>query len=655
MEGIEEGIEEAKPLVVDMKTANGQAPLQASHGNAVDIPGFGMVEPEDMEVEEPTEDVDMSDIAHQGQNIVEQLPDVEDISMETDGHEQGPSIIFDEQGPSHTVNEQPDGSTDVTMSEPQQLAPMPQELQALEAQKERDTLQQTFQTQPAQQDPQLPGACQAKKSGRSWLKRKSENDTQDEPAQKVAKSSARQLVKKPKPAWFSSPPTPGPSQRRIFRVKNDRPIGYGLIEKPQPLKNVCIDGTASWGTSLKTEASKKRLCDTHDVNERGFCTVDILDRAFARCFGEDKIGYIKSIVESIVRGEITTLPDEEQWEHKGSEAAEKVGISQFQQIEMNQFHHAITFEHRVPDLDDARIPKVFTTCVSANGDLRRAPVTTFSNFLRERRCRASGNGPWSAHDGVQLIMEFLVLRMPMSLVSTHEVLSFLEGRLGRYLDAEIHQHVLQTGIGAGHEPHKSLLAIRAGNPRDRLYSRSYATHLYKHLQQRVFLWALRAEPVKHKVVCTRTLRGWAKDVTAECRWYKDGRWHDLWRLVRRDEKGNVVLGGDGKPADAFADWTAGEPPRTGEQLRRWFVAWLDRFVTPKLGRLGGIMECPDAGLRNRWLRGCWEVMHQQMDVDITNWLRDFPGWGADERGAARARTGGSALDEIIRQASGRGR
>lgn len=638
-----EGIEEAEPAAENTEEAE----------PAVDNTEVG----DDMEVDDDVVDVDMDDAPAQAhpeplQDAVMHPPtDTDDTDMEApldDQDDTDMEAVPDEQTPLAVPIDQQGDSTDVDMSEAQQLSHVPPIVHAPAVQQVQVT-QQTASTQPLQPNPQTSVVLQPAVASSSSSKRKADDeDSEDTPVQKKKTKSApvKQLVWtfKPKPSWIVNAPVPGPNQRRIFRFDgNWNAVGFEFVDKPAAPSYVCVDGASTWGTTSRPGSGRKRTADSHDSHHRGFCTVEILQRAFDSCFVQ--IDFIKSIIEAIVRSEIKT-------EELLRKAGEKVGLNQFQRNEIAQFHHALSFEHMVPDLDDPARCKGFSTYVSAQGQLKAAPVTTFASFLAERRCRPSGNGPWSAHDGVQLAMEYLVLRMPMYLVSTHAILRFLEKRLRTYLDAEIRQDFLHTGIGAGHEPHKSLLAMqRTGDPSHTLYSRGYGSHLYRHLQQRLFLWMLRSEPVQHKVVDTRTLRGWAKDVVAECKWNKDGRWHDLWKLVRRDERGNVVMDGNGNPADVFADWNANDAPKTGEELRQWFFAWLHCFVYPKVGRLGVIMECQDERLRQRWLGGCWEVMHQQMDVEITSWLRDFPGWGPDARGAPQAQSKKSALDDIIAQAS----
>lgn len=460
----------------------------------------------------------------------------------------------------------------------------------------------------------------------SGQKRKMEDDDmQEEKSQKKPKAvieSKQQLVQK-KANWFACRPIPGPNKRVIFQLVADKIMGYELVERLQPSNEPLINVDMS-STTIKPGSGRKRLWNDQRNNQRGFCSPQILQRAFDR-FVQNELHTIWRDIRLVVEESATKA-----FPGTNRNASQGAQINSFQKAELDAFEKAFRFDQYVPDLGDAKRPKVFETYT---GTWRRTPVTTFASFLKERSVRPSGSGPWSAYDGVQIMVEYLVLRLPLFLVSTNAVVLLLESCLSKILDHELDLRYLETGIGCeGRAPHQSILA-KWKPPFLRQYSRGYATNLYYQVQNRLFMWMLRSVPAKMNLVSTITLHSWAQHVRALCRRLKSGQVQDVWRIM--DSNGRVL-----------AEWASNDAPKGPEELKAWFFAWLHHLVGPNLNRVSHNQE-----MKNCYLTG----LQQQLDLEISNWLLDFPGDGQNKAPATRAQTKQQALDDIIRLASGQGR
>lgn len=462
----------------------------------------------------------------------------------------------------------------------------------------------------------------------SGQKRKADdNDEPQEKSQKKPKAvmqSKQQRVPK-KRDWFHRRPTPGPNQRVIFQLVADTIAGYEIFEPSQPLHASPSDPSVDMSyTTIKPGSGGKRLWNDQRSNQRGFCSPRVLQRAFDR-FAQNELHTIWWDIRRVVQETAAKA-----FPGANRNVSQGALFNSFQKAELDAFVQAFRFEQHVPDLDDAKRPKVFPTYT---GTWRRTPVTTFANFLTERGVRPSGNGPWSAYDGVQIMVEYLVLRLPLFLVSTNAIVSLLESCLGRILDHELDLCYLETGVGCdGRAPHQSILA-KWKSPVLRRYSRRYATNLYYQVQSRLFTWMLRSVPAKTNLVSTTTLHSWAKHVMGSCRRVKDGQVQDVWRIM--DGNGRVV-----------ANWASNDVPKGPEELKAWFIAWLDHLVGPTLNGVS----------HNQEMKNCYLIgLQQQLDLEINNWLLDFPGDGQNKAPATKAQTKQQALDDIIKMASGQRR
>lgn len=421
-------------------------------------------------------------------------------------------------------------------------------------------------------------------------KRKASDASQEGPGPSVKKPKGRM----PKPVA-------GPDERLIFKLIGDRICGYELIRCPDG----AADPSGGEDAAGRTTAHKRKWEGPQDDDHglEGYCTAETLLRAF-RYF--ESVLHNGAIAGDIIQAIGEIIPDgpkRMEWE------AYKIG-----------------FNFSAPAKDwsvvSGPVPIQVRTYVG-RGQWVPSEVTTFERFLQHRGIRPSGRGPWSVTDAVQVIMEYLVHRIPF-LVTTCRILVLLEQRLTPFVGiaaattgGEVQQNDQHRQSGTSrHRPATAAVLPDPGRPERRLYSRSYAAPLYEHIRERLFWWAARLAPARTRGgggADLRRLRVWANEVAALCGRNKAGRTHDVW-----EARGGA---GDGP---VIARWAAADVAAP-DALRGWFGNWLDHVVGRKLCES---WLCPDEGT---W-RGYLEGLRHQMDAEITGWLQDFDGWGADRAG-----------------------
>lgn len=544
------------------------------------------------------------------------------------------------------------------MQQSQQVPQVPQAQQAQET-------KQTVTANPLEQPPQPPALLppSTPSSGPIPLlstpvpKRKAEDELPVGQPQKKAKAATDTGSGGQKTSGLPHRPVPGPNQRRIFRVAKGKVVGYDLISLPNPYAAACPPSPADASSPSTAEhdvtdpapvkpacgtLGRKRLNDIQGLNKRGYCTVETLLRAWDVFEGRRQ--HLRSEINAVVsdvgiqlradeaarRGQVAGRADIADDPKCAADLDRQLGA--WQRVEADAYARALHFAQPVPDMLDEARPRVFETFV--RGKWVQTPVTTFRAFLAQRvASRPALAQAWSAHDAVQVAMEYLVLRFPLFMVSTNAVLDLLQARFAALLDRQLDLDTPQDKP-AEKSARTTVHSVLSQWPHARncLYSRRYATELYASARRRLFLWMMRGAG---DTTPRRAVHGWAAAALAACKRDKCGQAQDVWRIVSRDD-GRLVV-----------DWRANEAPRSPAELRAWFAGWLEGLVAPIVrGLCSG-----DQGQRLVAER-VMTVLRQQLDAEITSWLLDFPGWGADEKGSST--TAGSsrmAMDDIIRQAS----
>lgn len=247
-------------------------------------------------------------------------------------------------------------------------------------------------------------------------------------------------------------------------------------------------------------------------------------------------------------------------------------------------------------------------------------VTTFSDFLVARALRPSGRGPLSLADGAQIIREYLIYRLP-TVASTHAVLSHLE----RCSSTMLEQIVGRSSPPASTQERKLAVLMKQQDLQE--FNRAFATPLYRQIQERLFAWMTSFSPARMGKVHVGALQWWANGIRERCRRTKLGQVQDVWRFS--DASGEVVL-----------NWVPKDPPKSTEELRMWFLAWLDHIVAPTLKTIAA-----QEGLQAQYLVG----LRQQVDDEIDKWTQDF---AQDARaGPQAAGVAPDAVQSIIAECS----
>lgn len=370
-------------------------------------------------------------------------------------------------------------------------------------------------------------------------------------------------------------PVPGPNQRVIFRMEREKVNGYELMQRPAPTIDV-----------VDQELQRKRKWDgPQNCNYRGFYTASNLEGAFRRLVMEG-FGSLQGIRSLIDHNEVEL------------------------------YRPAFMFDLPVKDLRNSEDAVIRTF---DGHSWKKSKITTFSSFLTGRIARVSSREPWSRQDGVRIIMEYLIRRLPF-LKSTHAVLVFLEQRVTAILEHQTHLQSSETPT------RQRMLPKSTQQPISRLVSRAYAANLYNHVQSQLFMWAARFTSARTGEVELWVLYSWANEVAKRCKVMRYGQTLNLWRIV--DVNGQLVI-----------NWGKASPPKSPQDLKRWFTAWLDHLVAPTLA-----MITLDEESQRQYLEG----LRQQLDDEIDNWLSDFP---QDEPQQTTAQAQDDATQRIIAECS----
>lgn len=274
-----------------------------------------------------------------------------------------------------------------------------------------------------------------------------------------------------------------------------------------------------------------------------------------------------------------------------------------------------------------QLPTMTTTRTFTGKGWRTARIATFDNFLTERAVRLSGRGPWTMEDGIQVIREYLIYRLLVT-NSTYAVLVYLEQRASAILKQVVGRRTTcrpsstrQRTLGEGSAAKQQASSVS--------FSRAYATPLYHQVQDRLFAWTTSFAPVRMGRVDLRALHVWANNIKQICRRMKSGQVQDVWRITDTNEK-------------LVVNWAPTSPAKSKEDLRIFFVAWLNHLVGPTLATIAGDEEVQVG----HYLIG----LRQRLEDEVDRWLLDFP-VGACAGPGTQGRPHQDALQAIIAQCS----
>lgn len=405
----------------------------------------------------------------------------------------------------------------------QQSQQAPQMLQAQQAQETQQTVTANLSQQPPQPLALLPPSNSS--SGPIPLlsipapKRKADDKLPVDQPQKKPKAAAdtgeHSQSGGRKTDGFPKRPVPGQNQRSIFRVAKGKVVGYDIISLPKPCAAACPPSPADSSSPSTAEhdvtnpvpvkpacgtLGRKRLNDIQGINKRGYCTAETLLRAWDVFEGRRQ--HLRSEINAVVSDVGIQLRADEA--ARLAQVAGRVEIADdpkcaadldrqlgaWQRAEADAYARALHFAQPVPDMLDEARPRVFETFV--RGKWVQTPVTTFRVFLEQRvASRPALVRAWSAHDAVQIAMEYLVLRFPLFMVSTNAVLDLLQARFAALLDQQLDLDTPQDKPAekSGRTTVRSVLS-EWPHARNRLYSRRYAAELYASARRRLFLWAV---------------------------------------------------------------------------------------------------------------------------------------------------------------------
>lgn len=251
-----------------------------------------------------------------------------------------------------------------------------------------------------------------------------------------------------------SKPTPGPNQRIIFNLGASDGQRYRLVRRPAPSDDGC--------PGQHITERKRKWDGPHNSSIVSLCTLKDVHETFFHLVQQ---GY------SSINGTRTLI--------HAQEAAVLKPAFMFQLATMT------------------------TTRTFTGKGWRTARITTFDDFLSEKAVRPSGCGPWTMEDGIQVIKEYLIYRLPVT-NSTHAVLAYLEQRASAILEQVVSRRTAcrpsstrQRTLG---EDTTAKQQASSGS-----FSRAYATPLYHQVQDRLFAWRTSFAPARMGRVDLRAL------------------------------------------------------------------------------------------------------------------------------------------------------
>lgn len=341
-----------------------------------------------------------------------------------------------------------------------------------------------------------------------------------------------------------SKPAPGPNQRVIFSLDTYHGQCYRLIQCPAAKEDGCLGQGAG---------AKRKWAGGDGGRQTSLCTLEDLRRTFD-CLVQRRHASLNGIASLITA------------------------------LEAPLYRPAFEFER----------PTNGAIRTFAGQTWKSTRVTTFSDFLNARALRRSGRKPLSLPDGVALIREYLIYRLPV-VASTHGVLCHLE----RCSSAILEQIV--GGSSALASTQERRMAGLEKQPNAKAFDRAFATPLYHQIQERLSVWMTSFAPARMGRVHVGAMQQWANRVRERCRRTKLGQTQDVWRFT--DAGGQVVLA-----------WGPKDPPKSTQEAQLWFLGWLDHVVAPTLPAIGA-----EAGLQAQYLVG----LRQQLEDEIERWMEDF--------------------------------